>query len=185
MANFHDAYSHKAIKVNYGLVDLSAGLAKDTSMKITFNTPEIFAAVPDKDGNQAVSLRSDNSAIITFTFFASSANCKTLTNLYTSLKRTAASDDPKFLYAPLTITDPSGVVFAECPQAALMSKGELSIGDDIGTVDFDFYVADIYQIAVNSNIANPVTKILSSAGIDTTGLVNVTAAGSVVNTTTA
>lgn len=161
---FHETFSAKSVVVNYSGVDLSQGRPEDAFLTISQGAPRANFR-KGVDGNTSASLAADNSVTVTLSLFPESNSAKVLTGLYYGLKLSHDAGKPILGALPLGIADPSGTIFLIAKEAVLVNMGDLSLGEDTGTLDFEFYVEDAIAVPLTGEIATKLAGALSAIGV--------------------
>ena len=164
---FLQTYSSRAVQTVWAGQDISNGRPDDVFITIEQNAERVGFR-KGFSGDTASSLSSDHSLKVTLTFFPESEAAKRLTAFYNvtsqaerslgllgsagasanamvsliSLGFTAVVANGVLFPAPLIIKDISGGVVLDAPQVVLYNRTETSLGEDTGTVSFEFYVEE-------------------------------------------
>lgn len=134
------------VNINYSGFDITDGRGADAYLSISNNTPRASFR-KGADGNTSASLSSDHSVTLTLTYFPESETANGLQFLYYSLKKLERAGQPILGSFPLIMEDPSGSIAFAAKDAVLMNLGDISLGEDTGEVELEFYVEDAAQIA--------------------------------------
>lgn len=162
--SFHETFSAKNVVVNYSGVDLSQGRPEDAFLTISQGAPRANFR-KGVDGNTSAALSADNSVTVTLSLFPESNAAKVLTGIYYGLKLSHDQGQPVLGALPLGIVDPSGTIFLVAQEAVLVNMGDLSLGEDTGTMDFEFYVEDAIAVPLTGEIAGKLSGALSTLGV--------------------
>ena len=176
---FLQTYSRRAVQTVWAGQDLSNGRPDDVFITIEQNAERVGFR-KGFSGDTASSLSSDHSLKVTLTFFPESEAAKRLTAFYNvtsqaertlSLQGVAGAIDAAtaglsalgftavvangiLFPAPLLIKDLSGAVVLEAPQVVLYNRTETSLGEDTGTVSFEFFVEEGFLSSDDNRIGS-------------------------------
>ena len=182
---FLQTYSRRGVSTVWAGKNLSEGRPDDVFITIEQNAERVGFR-KGFSGDTASSLSSDHSLKVTLTFFPESQSAKFLTQFYNVASRsetflrdydlgsafdtiqsqlrglgfTSFAASTILLPAPLLIEDLSGAVVLDAPQAVLYNRTETSLGEDTGTVSFEFFVEEGFLSSDDNVIGN----LLGAAG---------------------
>lgn len=162
--SFHETFSAKNVVVNYAATDVSQGRPEDAFISISQGAPRASFR-KGLDGNTSAALSADNSVTVTLSLFPESNSAKILTGLYYGLKQSLRQGEAVLGALPLIIADPSGTIFLVANETVLMNIGDLSLGEDTGTIDFEFYVEDALAAPLTGELADLLSNATKDAGI--------------------
>ena len=161
---FHETFSAKNVVINYSGVDLSQGRPEDAFVTIAQGAPRANFR-KGLDGNTSAALSADNSVTVTLSLFPESNAAKVLTGIYYGLKLAHDQGEVILGALPLGIVDPSGTIFLVAKEAVIMNIGDLSLGEDTGTLDFEFYVEDAVAVPLTGELATKLSGALNELGV--------------------
>lgn len=161
---FHETYSAKSVVINYAGAVLTKGRPEDAFISIAQGAPRANFR-KGLDGNTSAALSADNSVTVTLSFFPESNSAKILSGLYYGLKLSHDQGKPILGALPLGITDPSGTIFLIAEEAVLVNMSDLSLGEDTGTIDFEFYVENAIATPLSGELADKLSSALTELGI--------------------
>lgn len=162
---FHSTYSAKNVLINYSGRDLSDG-RPDGQAFVTISQGAPRASFrKGVDGNTAASLSADNSVTITLSLFPESDNAKILGAIYYGLKQAHDAGKPVLGALPLGLSDPAGTIFLIAKEAVLMNIGDLSLSEDTGTIDFEFYVENAIATPLEGDLAEDLNGALKELSV--------------------
>jgi len=162
--SFHETYSAKNVVSNFSGIDVSQGRPDDAFITISQGSPRVNMR-KGLDGNTSSALTADNSVTVTLSYFPESNAAKVLTALYYGLKASNDAGKPILGALPLGLSDPSGTVFLIAQEAVMVNIGDLSLGEDTGTMDFEFYVEDALITPLTGELADKLTAGLKELGV--------------------
>lgn len=162
--SFHATYSARNVVTNYSGLDISEGRPEDVFITIAENSDRASFR-KGIDGHTSSALSSDNSYIVTLSYFPESATAKILTGIYSALKLAQTTDAATLGAVPLGIADPSGGTIFAASEAVMQSRGDTSLGEDTGTIDFVFYVESGAITALPEDLAKAVAEGLDGLGL--------------------
>lgn len=162
--SLHTPYASVATTINYAGVILETGKGDDVWLNVSRNSPRAsFRA--GADGNHSASISPDRSGTVTLTYFAESNSAKILQGIYSGLQEL---DGIAVLGAvPLAITDPSGAIILGADQAVFTSIGDAGFSSDTPTLDFEFFVPDLYTVGLPPELAAQVDAAVGQLSIAT------------------
>lgn len=161
---FLSTYSPRNVLVNYAAAILDSGRSDDVWITISQNAPRASFR-KGNSGDTSAALSADHSVTVTLSFYPESQSAKALTGIYNGLKAAERSGNPVLGAYPLVISDPSGATLLLAKEAVLMNSGDISLGSDTGTVDFEFFVEDALQLPLEGDLAEEVNSSLDELGI--------------------
>lgn len=162
--SFHPTYSAKAVVINYAGADLTEGRPEGAFITVAQGAPRA-AFRKGVDGNTSNSLSADNSVTVTLSLFPESNAGKVLTGIYYGLKAAHSAGEVVLGALPLGVVDPSGTIFLAAKEAVLMNIGDLTLSEDTGTMDFEFYVEDAVATPLTGELADKLASALSELGV--------------------
>lgn len=162
--SFHETYSAKNVVSNFSGIDVSKGRPDDAFVTISQGSPRVNMR-KGLDGNTSAALSADNSVTVTLSYFPESNAAKVLVALYYGLKQSHDAGKPILGALPLGLADPSGTIFLIAKEAVLVNIGDLSLSEDTGTLDFEFYVEDAIATPLTGELGDKVASGLSELGI--------------------
>lgn len=184
---FLQTYSRRGVSTVYAGKDLSEGRPDDVFITIEQNAERVSFR-KGFSGDTSSSLSSDHSLKVTLTYFPESRTAKFLTNFYNIISQSEVllrNNDFKttfgqiegdlkklgfksfaasgiLLPAPLILEDLSGAVVLDAPQAVLYNRTETSLGEDTGTVSFEFFVEEGF-ISSDDNVIGDLLGVVGGA----------------------
>jgi hypothetical protein len=162
--SFHETFSAKNVVINYAATDISTGRPEDAFITISQGAPRA-AFRKGLDGNTSASLSADNSVTVTLSLFPESNSAKILTGLYYAFKQALRQGEAVLGALPLIVADPSGTIFLVAKETVLMNLGDLSLSEDTGTIDFEFYVEDALASPLTGELADILSNATKDAGV--------------------
>jgi hypothetical protein len=146
-------YSSEDVSIAWTGIPLT-GLAADSFVTIT-PTEDVMQGSTGSDGLSEVSYSPDKTGTVTIDFQQGSVSARLL----------AASVELRTV-GDLTIVDPSGSIFAQCKDARIMSRPEITRGVNAGdnTNSFVFWCERLIYTGTPSGISGDVAPIASGIG---------------------
>lgn len=162
--SFHKTYSMRNVDIDYALLDLNVGKADDAYLTISQGAPRASYR-KGADGNTSASLSADHSVTVTLSLFPESEAAVKLQAIYDALKASERAGEPVLGAVPLVISDPSLAANILSLEAVLTNVGDLTLGQDTGTKDFEFYVEDALSNPLLGDLAADLQKAKDDLGI--------------------
>lgn len=161
---FHPTYSSRRVVINYAGVNLSDGKAEDAFLTIAHNTPRASYR-KGADGNTSAALSSDMSLTVTISMFPESSAAKALGIAYYGLREAERQGAGVLGAVPLGIVDEAGTTILTTTEAVLTNVGDLSLGQDTGTIDFEFYVENAILSPAPAEVADLAASALDALSV--------------------
>jgi hypothetical protein len=146
-------YSSEDVEIAWTGIPFT-GLAPDSFITIT-PTEDVMQANSGGDGLQEVSYSPDKSGTVTISLQQGSDTARLL----------AASVGARTV-GDLTIVDPSGSIFAQCKDARIMTRAEITRGINAGdnTNDWTFWCEELIYTGTPSGVSGDVAVFASAIG---------------------
>lgn len=161
---FLQTYSARNVLINYAGVILNSGRPEDTFLTISENAPRASFR-KGLSGDTSSALSPDHSVTITLTFFPESRSAQALSLIYNGLKDSERFGNPVLGAVPMVISDPSGSTFVAAGEVVMFNKTETGLGADTGSISFEFYAEEAFQVAVGAELNEEANKGLRELGV--------------------